>query len=101
MSVIETIDGYANFIVSCSIGSASYHFRFHSFRSMLYCDVTVDDAKAQSSVRCVNNAWLVPTRFAQDGNFRVESDTEDYPTGVGMGKTCRLVYYTQDEIRGM
>ena len=97
MSVIETI-GHANFSVTCGIGQTSYIFRFHTFRKMLYCDVTVNDVKAQSSVRCVNNAWLVPERSAVYGNFRIESDTEDYPTGVEMGKHCRLVFYSQEEM---
>jgi len=56
------------------------------------------------SSKCVNNEWLIPYPYLENGkgNFRFESDTEDYPNYSNFNSTCRLMYYTQyevDEIR--
>ena len=59
-----------------------------------------DDGTIVESVRAINNKWLIPYPYLEQGrgNFRFESDTDDYPYFENFNTSCRLVYYNQDEV---
>ena len=75
-------------------------FRLHTFRGLLYADISVNESKVANSVRCVNNGWLLPERFDKTiGNFQFQTlDGVSYPSADDFGDSCTLQYYSPDEI---
>lgn len=55
------------------------------------------------SVRAINGKWLIPYQYLEKnyGNFRFESDTEDYPYFKNFNTSCRLMYYNQEEVNAL
>lgn len=64
--------------------------------------VSISNTKGKivDSVRAVNGKWLIPYPYLErnGGNFRFESDNEEYPNFQNFNTTCRLMYYTQEEV---
>ena len=85
------------------IGGVEYGFRLHLFRGMLYADVSVDGTVIARSVRCIDREWLFPVHpKGMAGNFRFESDRSGvYPDYEKFGDSCRIVFYTNEEIAAL
>lgn len=77
-------------------------FRLHYFRGILYCDVSIDGEVVAYSVRCTNNAWLIPDIHVERvGNFRFETSDNSYPNAQNFGDTCTFVHYGKEEFYEM
>ena len=84
-----------------SPGGVEYNFTLRFFRDLMY--VTIRNRVGNvyvGALRCANMQWLLPYRTADygDGNFRFEDDNGQYPDYRNFGTSCRLVFYTADEI---
>ena len=78
-----------------------YTINIRFFRSLMY--VTVRNqygAVYVGSLRCADRQWLLPYRQKNygDGNFRFEDDNGQYPDYRNFGQSCRLVFYTVEEL---
>lgn len=94
----------ANQQVRFSNGDSEYTIRLRQFRGILYADVSVEGELVVAGVRCVVGKWLIPYEAMNEtaGNFRFDSETEDYP-GRAFFETgeCVLRYYDAEEIRAL
>lgn len=76
-----------------------YSVRLRMFRGIMYADVYNGDELVSAGVRCCPGCWLIVRGYnGSDGNFRIETNLEDYPFTKGMGSLYSLVYYTNKEI---
>ena len=78
-----------------------YTLMFRYFRNMMYA--TIRDGENNvfvGAVRCTDRQWLLPWRRSGygDGNFRFEDVNGQYPDFHNFGTSCRLMFYTADEI---
>ena len=81
--------------------NAEYTLMFRYFRGLMYATIRNEEEGVYiGAVRCTDRQWLIPWRRSGygDGNFRFESENRQYPDFHDFGTSCRLAFYTADEI---
>lgn len=79
--------------------SFTFRFRYLSTGITLVSISTADETIVES-VRVIANEWLIPYPYMEKtrGNFRIESEEEEYPEFGGFNDSFILRYYTQEEV---
>ena len=98
---IISLQPIANQVTTVAVGVGAYTLMFRYFRGLMYATVRAATGEAYvGSVRCADRQWLLPWRRPGygDGNFRFEDDNGEYPDFRNFGTSCRLVFYSADEI---
>ena len=98
------LTAFPNQELSLSVEGYNCKFRFHTFRDVIYSNISIDGVEIASGIRCVPNGWLIPqTRvYAEVGNFRFETNRDKYPSYADFdGGYTLLVHYTQEEIEAI
>lgn len=76
-----------------------YIIKIRTFQGMTLMDVTLNDEKKCTSVRCCPNAVIIPyPRLTRDGNFMFICQNNTYPNWELFGVTQRFCYLTNEEI---
>lgn len=82
-----------------------YLIRLHSFRGLVYADVTCDSQSVVCGARCLANRWIVPPGVSPHGdNFRFETyrpDANEYPQTTGFNDKFVFAYYAADEVEAL
>ena len=84
-----------------SPSGVQYVFTLRFFRDLMYVTIANEFGDIYvGSLRCANKQWLLPfwPQTYGDGNFRFEDDADQYPDYRNFGTSCRLVFYTPEEI---
>lgn len=80
-----------------------YGFRLHFWDGLMFCSITINGETIIDSVRCISGKWLIPYKYLTvGGNFRFECiDSSEYPNFNDFGDSCKLVYYTSEEVEAL
>jgi len=93
---LSSSDNNVSFRVS--VDNMDFFFRLHIFRDILYCSIWMDNYLIVDSVKCINNAWLLPYKYlATAGNFRFEDSFDEYISASNFGNITKLKYYSREE----
>lgn len=71
------------------------------FRKVQYLSLYIDDVLQIGGVKCIPDVLLLPSALARTlgGNLFFTTENEEYPSVGNLGKSCKLLYATMDELK--